>query len=124
MKRNEAGVAAVEFALVLPILLLLVLGIIEFSRAYNAQISLSAAAREGVRVMAIKNDSTEAKTATINAAPSLNPALATGDIVFSPATCVAGAAVTITAEYNFEFITGLFGGGMTLTGEGVMQCGG
>ncbi len=45
--RSESGAAAVEFALVVPILLLLVLGIIEFGRAYNIQNSLSAAAREG-----------------------------------------------------------------------------
>lgn len=124
MKRDESGAAVVEFALVLPILILLVLGIIEFSRAYNAQISLSAAAREGVRVMAIKNDPAAARSATINASPSLNPALTTGNIVFSPASCLAGASVTVTARYNFEFVTGIFGDDMTLTGKGVMRCGG
>jgi len=47
--RSDRGAAAVEFALVAPILILLVVGIAEFGRAYNVQNSLSAAAREGVR---------------------------------------------------------------------------
>ncbi|HKU29947.1 MAG TPA: TadE/TadG family type IV pilus assembly protein, partial [Arthrobacter sp.] len=44
-KASERGAAAVEFALVAPILVLLVLGIMEFGRAYNAQVSLTNAAR-------------------------------------------------------------------------------
>ena len=53
--RSERGAAAVEFALVVPILLVLLLGIIEFGRAYNVQISLTHAARETARTMAIDN---------------------------------------------------------------------
>ncbi|MCT1433984.1 pilus assembly protein, partial [Dietzia maris] len=51
---RDRGAAAVEFALVLPILLLLVLGILEFGRAYHVQTILSNAARDGVRVMALQ----------------------------------------------------------------------
>ena len=57
---SERGAAAVEFAILLPLLLMLVLGTIEFGRAYNAQITLTNAARDGVRVMAIGNDPTAA----------------------------------------------------------------
>ena len=49
-----------EFALVVPLLLVLVLGIVEFGRAYHVQTTLSGAAREGVREMALHNDPAEA----------------------------------------------------------------
>jgi hypothetical protein len=46
----DQGDAAVEMALVLPLLLFLRMGIIEFGRAFNAQIPLSQTAREGFRL--------------------------------------------------------------------------
>jgi hypothetical protein len=52
-RRQERGAVAVEFALVLPILLTLVFGIIELGRLCNAQIVLSNAARKAARPMAI-----------------------------------------------------------------------
>ena len=54
--QDERGAAAVEFALVAPVLLLMVLGIAEFGQAYHVQATISQAAREGVRVMAVKNN--------------------------------------------------------------------
>ena len=50
---RDRGSVAVEFALLLPLLLLLVFGIIDFGRALNAQITLTQAAREGARLAAL-----------------------------------------------------------------------
>jgi len=119
--RTDRGAAAVEFAFIAPVLVLLVVGIAEFGRAYNVQNSLSAAAREGVRVMAIKNDATMAQDAAINAAPSV--ALARGDVAVS-SLCHPGADATVTITYQFTMLTGLLGPNLTLTGTGVMRCGG
>lgn len=47
--RKKRGQALVEMALVLPILLLLVFGIVEFGRIYHCHMTLSSAAREGAR---------------------------------------------------------------------------
>lgn len=121
---RERGAAAVEFALILPVIILLLLGMIEFSRVYNVQISLSNAAREGARTMAIHNDPARAKTAASLAAPSINPALTTGDVTVSPADCAAGSAATVTIDYEVDLLTGYFGVALPLTGIGVMQCGG
>lgn len=49
----DRGAAAVEMALVLPVLLFLLMGMIDFGRMFNAQIQLSQAAREGVRLAAL-----------------------------------------------------------------------
>jgi len=47
--RNQRGTAAIEFALILPILVLLVLGIIEFSVALYDKAVITNASREGAR---------------------------------------------------------------------------
>ncbi|MBO1265976.1 pilus assembly protein [Proteiniclasticum sp. SCR006] len=59
--KKEEGQGLVEFALVLPILLLFLLGIIEFGWLFNARISLTSAAREGARVAAVSNINHQAK---------------------------------------------------------------
>jgi Flp pilus assembly protein TadG len=50
---GEAGVAVVEFALVAPLLLILVFGIIDLGRAYSTLNQLAASAREGARYAAV-----------------------------------------------------------------------
>ena len=48
-KRHEGGQAAVEFALVLPFLLVMLIGIVEFGRAWNEHQVITDAARETAR---------------------------------------------------------------------------
>lgn len=47
--RKEKGQALVELAIVLPLLLMLLLGIVEFGRVGHAYLTLNHAAREGAR---------------------------------------------------------------------------
>jgi Flp pilus assembly protein TadG len=47
--RNRKGQAAVELALVLPVFLLLVVGMLEFARAWNLHQTITDAVREGAR---------------------------------------------------------------------------
>ncbi|MGC0236942.1 TadE/TadG family type IV pilus assembly protein [Arthrobacter sp. SD76] len=72
---KSRGAIAVEFALVAPVLLALVIGIVEFANAYNAQISVTQAAREAARTMAVKNSQTDAKAAAVAGAPGLTQEL-------------------------------------------------
>ncbi|MGW9412715.1 TadE/TadG family type IV pilus assembly protein [Arthrobacter cupressi] len=124
MPRNsERGAVAVEFALLAPVLVLLLLGIMEFGRAYNAQVSLTNAAREGVRVMAISNDQTAARTAAKNAAVSLNPRLADANFTFSQASCSTGGQMSVTIKYTLSTLTGI-AGPFPMQGVGVMVCSG
>jgi Flp pilus assembly pilin Flp len=53
--RDETGAAIVEFAIILPILLLLVMGIIQFGFIFNGQITLTSAVREGARYAVVGN---------------------------------------------------------------------
>lgn len=50
MKKREKGQSEVEFALVLPILLLIVCGILDFGWLFYNQLSVENACREGARV--------------------------------------------------------------------------
>jgi Flp pilus assembly protein TadG len=128
---KERGAAAIEFALVLPILVLLIVGIFEFGRLFNVQLTLSNAAREGARVMAINDDPSEARSAAIAAAPVLNPAITDGQIDVSPDSCDdnPGDQVEVVITYEVALIAPDFwewatGDAFTLQGKGQMVCGG
>lgn len=120
--RTDRGAAVVEFALVVPMLLLLVVGIAEFSRVFHAQAAVSAAAREGARTMAVENDVDAAHADTMAAAPSLT--LDASHIEVTPAECGPGQTAEVTVTYPFSFVTDVFGQGVTLTGHGATRCGG
>lgn len=129
---GDRGAAAVEFALCLPLLLLLVFGTIDFGRALNAQLTITQAAREGVRLAALGYPAGEVQARADAAAPELS-----GVSVTIAATCPPGAGPTadavVNVSYSFSFVTpvgaiaGLFGGGglgspIVLSAQGVMPC--
>jgi Flp pilus assembly protein TadG len=131
--RDERGASAVEFAFIVPLLIVLVLGIAEFGHAFQVQGTLSAAAREGVRAMALRNDPAEARAVAREAAASLDPDLIDSQISIkivggSATTCptigAGDTAVRLTITYPMPFLTSFFGSGVTLTGTGVMRCNG
>ncbi len=51
--KKEDGASAIEFALILPILVLMLLGIFQFGLAYNNYLAITHAAREGARMAAV-----------------------------------------------------------------------
>lgn len=120
--RGERGAVAVEFAIILPILIVLIFGMIEFGRAYNAKIALQGAVREGARVLAVDKDG-DPEAATRAAAPSLDPGKLSVSTSGNP--CTKGTNATVTADYDFEYDIPLFGSAaLTLQSKGVMRCGG
>lgn len=125
--RDERGAAAVEFALVVPLLLLLVLGIAEFGRAYNISSTLAGAAREGARTMALENSTSAARSAAQGAATGLG--LSASQITVTPSSCPTSSTgsttlVTVRITYPMTFVSGLLGSSVTLHGTGVMRCNG
>jgi Flp pilus assembly protein TadG len=118
---SERGAALVEFAIVLPLLLMLVFGIIEFGRAYNNQVTLTHAAREGVREYTISGDADAAEEVAIAAASS---GVRTELLTFEFTPCTAGDAASMRVNYPFQFfIPFLPSSPFTLSGTGVMRCG-
>ena len=118
---RERGAAAVEFAIILPLLVMLVFGIIEFGRGYNAKIELTGAVREGARELALGKTSAHAEATVRDAAPTLS-----GITFSSISTCTSGVDGTarITAHYTVDFDIPLVdSGSWPITVTGVMRCG-
>jgi len=122
-RASERGAAALEFALVLPILLMLVFGIITFGRAYHAKVSLAGGVREGARALALGKSASDAQAATIDAAGGLG--LDAADI--STEGCPAGGAdgtARVEATYDLDYTIPLVNSGtLTITADGAMRCG-
>ena len=120
---RDRGAATVEFALVLPLLLLLVVGIIQFGRAFSMQIQLSGAANAGARYLAVHpTDFSETRNRTRAAA--VNLALADSEItVTATSPCTATSSVSVVARRVFVFdIPILPLPNVNIEGRGVMPC--
>lgn len=71
--RNTRGQAVVELALVLPFLLLLVVGMMEFGLALHDYITVAEASRAGARAAAVGKDNETIISTVKAAAPTLDP---------------------------------------------------
>jgi Flp pilus assembly protein TadG len=120
--RDERGAVAVEFALIAPVLILLLFGIVDYGLVFNAQLQVTGAAREAARTMAVGGDVASAQGAAIASTAALSPALTTSNVTFNVASCSPGTDVKATVAYDKPFITGLFGASIHLTGVGTYRC--
>ena len=122
LAERESGAAMVEMAIVLPVLLLLVFGIIEMGRLYNSQVTLTHAAREGIRDYAIFQDPVQAEdTARQAVSATFDPA----PMVITTTACDPGDPTTMTITYPFRLRIPFVGDNtITIVTEGVMRCGG
>ena len=114
---GDRGAAAVEFALIVPVLCLLVFGIISYGLMLTVRQAVSQAANEGARAAAVTvvdaERTNEAQTA-INSAMSANGVTCANGILKKGTTtvgsCAVGAktkcgsneCVTVTMVYNYR----------------------
>lgn len=119
--RSARGAVAIEFALVLPLLLLIIFAIIELGHAYNVQISVTHSAREAARTMAVTKNWSKAQDAALASSPTLSPTKLKFPV--APA-CVAGSPVEVVLTYSLPGLTGLLPSDINVTGKAAMQCGG
>lgn len=139
MARSERGASAVEFAIVLPVLFLVVAGIVDFGRAYFTQIELSNAAREGARAAVVlpvgstPAPATEVPARASAALPGITDAtVSIPSTGYCPSVPNATARATVVVSRQFSWI--VLGPAMkilrgnladgTISATGVMQCGG
>lgn len=116
LAKNEKGQAMVEFALILPLLILLLCGIIDFGWIYGNQIVLRNAGRDTARYMAINYNISGTDAANdATATTVLKDRLGTGGYLNNSNLVVnstlsgtgANAKVTVTATYPLPFLTPL-----------------
>jgi Flp pilus assembly protein TadG len=109
--RDTGGQAAVEFALVLPFLLVMLIGIVEFGRAWNQHQVITDAARESARAASLWGTTTEAdvkKVATdAMAAAGIDYRRAEIDIVNLDGAGNTPVTVSIDLRYRFTFFAPL-----------------
>lgn len=111
---DERGAAVVEFAIVVPVLLLLVLGIIDLGRMLAVAGSLTAAVRDGARMAAASASPSDAaqitafKNRVITSFQTLGgPALQASNITVTDPTNNGIVTVTVSG-YTYQPLTPLF----------------
>lgn len=105
LRRDQKGQAVVEFALVLPALAMLLLGILQLGVVFNHYLALTDAVRAGARTAAVSRHLgaggavTATKTAVVGAGGdiTLKPADVTVDSSWTP-----GDPVTVSAVYPYS----------------------
>jgi Flp pilus assembly protein TadG len=121
---SERGQAIVETALVLPVLVLIVFGSLEFGRVVNAWSIVTQASREGARMGAVNcaRDplcGTQVDTAITNALVGLDAGSATVNYTVAP--YASGDRFRVQIDYPVTIVTPLIGaffGGGTVTVHG------
>lgn len=122
--RDDRGVAAVEFALILPVLLLLIMGIVDFGVRFQQSAMVNNAAMAAARDMSINHD----KASTEAAAKAAVEAAVRPDSVIkvlpSVSLCPTGGAGNTTARITLtaKTLTGAFGPDFTTVGKAVAKC--
>ena len=118
-KHDDRGIVLIEFVLIAPILMMLLLGIVEFGQYYNQRVQVTGAARDGARSLALGGPADinggDGITVSLSSAacpPRSDPAFVTRD-------------VTATATMPYTIDVPLFPRSGTITVSGVrMRCGG
>lgn len=106
--KSEKGQSLVEFALVVPLLVMLLLGIVDFGRIFHAYLTINHAGREAARAASIGKDDITIKSVAVNDATSIK--LTSDKITISPGgTRTSGSNVTITIIYPVDFLTPVIG---------------
>lgn len=103
--KNNRGQAIVEFALVIPWLLLLVVGILEFGLILNQYMVVAEASREGARSAALGGDDATVVNVVKAAVPTPTMDRTKVQVAISPSTRIRGSAVTVTVTYPLKTIT-------------------
>lgn len=103
--KNNRGQAIVEFALVIPWLILLIVGIMEFGLILNQYMVVAEAAREGARSAALGGDDATVSNVVKAAVPSPSMDRTKVQVTITPSTRTRGSAVTVTVTYPLKTIT-------------------
>jgi Flp pilus assembly protein TadG len=132
---DESGAELIEFAMVFPILLLLVAGIADFGFVFQRYEVVTNAAREGARIAGLPGYSqtdVQERVQSYLDASGLDATASIG-VVWAPSTLTSGRIVnlaTVTVDYPHQFniigpvaamVGGTGWGTITLRGQSVMR---
>jgi Flp pilus assembly protein TadG len=131
--RDEAGVALVEFALVLPVLIVLLFGLLDFGKAFNYWIDETHLANEGARWAVVNKNpgsgtlqeyirdqanTSELRTGGTSSVPDplqVCISFPNGEVVGEP------VEVTVATSYNWLSFLGLSATSTNISGRSTMR---
>lgn len=103
--KQERGQSVAEFALVLPLMMLVLLGIVQFGMVFKQYITLTDAVREGARKAAVARHRTDRTThvqnAVVTAGSDLGTTFTTGNVSVT-STWNHGEDVVVRATFPFD----------------------
>ncbi len=139
LRRSERGQAMAEFALLVPVFMVVLFAIVDFGNAYSKYVSITNAARDGAR-LGVTGDTSANIVTRVNQTSGIcnGPTYTTCSdsnlsVSVSGAGGSSGSDVTVTASYSYSFITPLaalvrllpgsrsIGSSITLTSTAVMR---
>ncbi|MBE7325022.1 pilus assembly protein [Nocardioides sp. Y6] len=131
-RRGERGAAAVEFALVLPIFLMLLFGIIDFGYAINRGSIVNNAARDAVREASLGQSAADVRAVAQRGVQGLpGTAIAVSCSLPDDSPCgnfdtdaVSNGIARVTITYRHEMLTPVgifFPGGLNLSRQAEMR---
>ncbi len=101
--KAEGGQSLVEFAFVLPIFLLVLFAIVDFSMAFHAWITVTNSAREGARLGAVRADAADIEQRVRDTSDTLDQADLT--VTVTNAEGDPGDSVIVDVSYAYSLIT-------------------
>ena len=123
--KNQKGQSLVEFAIILPILLLLLFGIAEFGIMLNSYLTIQNVAREGARLGIIGGSDVEITSLITATSPNLTPADMSIAITPSELNRKSGDTLQVIVTYNYHMtvpiISSLVGNIIVLTAQTSMR---
>lgn len=115
-RRSRRGSQAVEFALVLPVLLTLTAGIVDYGWYYSTELTVIHAVREGARAGAAADQGDDAcsiaRVATVEALQAsgfttASPSNVDVEVVDAPTIGTGGRTITVTVSMPYNELWGL-----------------
>ncbi len=122
---DRKGQAAVELALILPVLVLLLLGMLQVGIVLEDYLQLQQAVEQGARAASLGAADAAIQQTVDGAAPSLIPSALTVTVTPAASDRQSGTDVTVQGSYSISvsipLLSPLLGGGLEISSQSVMR---
>jgi Flp pilus assembly protein TadG len=106
--KDQRGQSMVELALVLPILLVLLMGAVEFGRIFHSYLIITNASREGARVAVLGSADTSINSRVSQVTSTLDSTKLRTSITPNPDQRQSGALTTVEVRYSMSLVFPFF----------------
>lgn len=102
---TKKGQSIIETALIMPIIILILMGIIDFGLLFNNYLVITNASREGARSAAVGSTDSKVIDTVISITSTLDQTKMTTSIYPSESLRKNGDQVTVTVDYDYYLLT-------------------